>query len=450
MAFNSLFGASRPVAARREDSRCADSPTASQPATAESAYSGQGSGSQSAPLDLTADGDGQASEGEDRHPSFASQASSPRGTDASSAAAPDAWFAVSSLTGRVHAFGDGDEPLAAGLGASALPHAILDDDESSLPAALRCPSMLAAARRWVTDYTALTSAQRVALHDRPVKVPLTRAVLRPPPPLPLKPPNSASSQGRDPATKTNAFDATSRPTNHAACTAPCVSPPIVNGKPEAASHHVGTVGGSRMRETTSERWAAAHYPTSPHVTRTWRTERTATTRIWTQHFSVEHALPHCLYCLALHQPAPDSPFCSERCAAAYTCAETGAAARRHLFERELGVCQLCGFDAHQLFQRIAALPTEQDRLQVLMGSPYSTLSARMKRMLTAPKEGDFWEADHIIPVAEGGGETSLDNFQTLCVPCHTRKTAQQAADKVKRKRLDDAEGTADLRQYFAS
>lgn len=36
----------------------------------------------------------------------------------------------------------------------------------------------------------------------------------------------------------------------------------------------------------------------------------------------------------------------------------------------------------------------------------------------------LWEADHIVPVCMGGGETGLDNYQTLCVPCHKRVTAE--------------------------
>ena len=113
------------------------------------------------------------------------------------------------------------------------------------------------------------------------------------------------------------------------------------------------------------------------------------------------------------------------------------------------MCQLCGFDAHAFYRRILALPTEQARLQALMASPYSTASERLKRMLTNPKEGDFWEADHIVPVAEGGGETSLNNFQTLCVPCHKKKTKEQAAGKTKRQRAEAAEGTAKLADLWS-
>jgi 5-methylcytosine-specific restriction endonuclease McrA len=33
-----------------------------------------------------------------------------------------------------------------------------------------------------------------------------------------------------------------------------------------------------------------------------------------------------------------------------------------------------------------------------------------------------WDADHILPVCEGGGACELGNFQTLCKNCHKNKT----------------------------
>lgn len=38
------------------------------------------------------------------------------------------------------------------------------------------------------------------------------------------------------------------------------------------------------------------------------------------------------------------------------------------------------------------------------------------------KKTEKWDADHIIPVYAGGGGCTLDNFQTLCRPCHVIKT----------------------------
>jgi hypothetical protein len=40
---------------------------------------------------------------------------------------------------------------------------------------------------------------------------------------------------------------------------------------------------------------------------------------------------------------------------------------------------------------------------------------------------NLWQADHIHPVAEGGGGCGLENIQTLCSRCHKRKTAEQAS-----------------------
>ncbi len=34
----------------------------------------------------------------------------------------------------------------------------------------------------------------------------------------------------------------------------------------------------------------------------------------------------------------------------------------------------------------------------------------------------LWDADHIVPVAEGGGECDLSNMRTLCLLCHREAT----------------------------
>ena len=93
-------------------------------------------------------------------------------------------------------------------------------------------------------------------------------------------------------------------------------------------------------------------------------------------------------------------------------------------------------------------PSTQARMQVLLESHYSTLGDRTKRMLNDPKAGDFWEADHVVAVAEGGGESDLHNFQTLCVPCHAKKSRAQKERSKTEKRKEAAAGTADLRSFF--
>jgi 5-methylcytosine-specific restriction endonuclease McrA len=35
----------------------------------------------------------------------------------------------------------------------------------------------------------------------------------------------------------------------------------------------------------------------------------------------------------------------------------------------------------------------------------------------------LWDADHTVPVAEGGGQCDLSNMRTLCLRCHSAATA---------------------------
>lgn len=49
--------------------------------------------------------------------------------------------------------------------------------------------------------------------------------------------------------------------------------------------------------------------------------------------------------------------------------------------------------------------------------------------------GHTWEADHILPVVEGGGECDLSNLRTLCLPCHRAETAKLAARRAAARRV---------------
>jgi 5-methylcytosine-specific restriction endonuclease McrA len=39
----------------------------------------------------------------------------------------------------------------------------------------------------------------------------------------------------------------------------------------------------------------------------------------------------------------------------------------------------------------------------------------------------LWDADHVVPVAEGGGQCDLSNMRTLCLLCHRTATAELRA-----------------------
>ncbi|XP_048590078.1 DNA annealing helicase and endonuclease ZRANB3-like isoform X2 [Nematostella vectensis] len=163
------------------------------------------------------------------------------------------------------------------------------------------------------------------------------------------------------------------------------------------------------------------------------------------HSSVQAFCPDgtalCLYCegrvdYGAKGTAWDARFCSYDCKQDYQIRVSGTSVRRNLFEAEHGVCQLCRLDAHALFQSVKAIP-KKERRAFLETSQYKDLPpVNLNRMILEPKEGMFWEADHIQAVAEGGGECGMDNFRTLCIPCHRRVTADLLSKlKKKRKRL---------------
>jgi 5-methylcytosine-specific restriction endonuclease McrA len=77
--------------------------------------------------------------------------------------------------------------------------------------------------------------------------------------------------------------------------------------------------------------------------------------------------------------------------------------------RDKGVCASCGRDVLAEQQREAEARWRAD-------NPEPT-----------------WEADHIVPL-EDGGEHLMANAQTLCSPCHRRKTAEEATARAARRR----------------
>uniref|UniRef100_A0A7S0GSS3 HNH domain-containing protein n=1 Tax=Amorphochlora amoebiformis TaxID=1561963 RepID=A0A7S0GSS3_9EUKA len=101
--------------------------------------------------------------------------------------------------------------------------------------------------------------------------------------------------------------------------------------------------------------------------------------------------------------------------------------RGRLFRLQRGICQSCGLDCHKLFERASALPP-QERRRVLHPAMYTAARIgqnRFDRLLNGKiTEGLIWEADHIQEVAALGGECGLENYQTLCIPCHHKKTVE--------------------------
>jgi len=115
----------------------------------------------------------------------------------------------------------------------------------------------------------------------------------------------------------------------------------------------------------------------------------------------------CRWC-DLEVPAGRLSFCSDWCVEEWKLRSDPGHLRERVLERDHGICANCGLDC------IAELR----RVKKLRGM------ARRKAMLDwqMRKRKTLWDADHIVPVAEGGGECDLSNMRTLCLKCHRMRT----------------------------
>ena len=107
-------------------------------------------------------------------------------------------------------------------------------------------------------------------------------------------------------------------------------------------------------------------------------------------------------------------FCSDACVHEWRLRSSTSYLRECVFERDQGVCALCGIDSDKLRRRILRLP----------------FSERMRQLRDLQQRGvihtgrkSWWEADHILPVVEGG-DSNLENMRTLCIPCHRGVTTE--------------------------
>ena len=96
-----------------------------------------------------------------------------------------------------------------------------------------------------------------------------------------------------------------------------------------------------------------------------------------------------------------------------------------MFARDRGVCAACGVDTLALRRDMRKLDYAARR-EVLK-----------KWKLREGSRKSLWDADHVVPVAEGGGQCDLSNMRTLCLLCHARATGALRERLKKLPRRDD-------------
>ncbi|SFS20966.1 HNH endonuclease [Granulicella pectinivorans] len=125
-----------------------------------------------------------------------------------------------------------------------------------------------------------------------------------------------------------------------------------------------------------------------------------------------NGLPLCRWCELEILAKRRRTFCSEYCVHQWRLRTDPGYLRDQVFARDKGVCALCQADTLAIYN---ALKRARGANRIAGLSLYGLASIDARRSL--------WDADHILPVAEGGGQCDLDNLRTLCLPCHREVTA---------------------------
>jgi 5-methylcytosine-specific restriction endonuclease McrA len=130
-------------------------------------------------------------------------------------------------------------------------------------------------------------------------------------------------------------------------------------------------------------------------------------------------------------------FCSDDCVDQWRLRSDPGYLRDQVLKRDRGVCRSCRIDtlvAQGILKRSRG-PTRQRLLN------YWDLPSFTGRSL--------WEADHITPVVEGGGECDLSNLRTLCLRCHLGLRLRRAEARQLARLGERAERASSQRQLAA-
>jgi 5-methylcytosine-specific restriction endonuclease McrA len=129
----------------------------------------------------------------------------------------------------------------------------------------------------------------------------------------------------------------------------------------------------------------------------------------------------CLWCESEIGPRR-RVWCGDRCSDAYAFATTWSGLRSQVGRRDRGVCALCRVDCRALRRTYASLPKHKR-------AAFADAHGIPKRR----RRSTWWDADHIVPVAEGGRHTP-DNLRTLCLRCHKVQTRALTERRTKARR----------------
>lgn len=140
---------------------------------------------------------------------------------------------------------------------------------------------------------------------------------------------------------------------------------------------------------------------------------------------------HCKRC-GKEVPKGRRAWCSKECVAAWDDAHNAGHQRWVLSGRDREVCQRCGLDTRLLVRILRRLGYHRMRYTVLAPNPVKDLLVALG-FRAGDASRTLWEADHVIPLIEGG-DPGTRNMRTLCNVCHRDETAALAARRAAKRR----------------
>jgi len=115
-------------------------------------------------------------------------------------------------------------------------------------------------------------------------------------------------------------------------------------------------------------------------------------------------------------PPRKRSFCGPDCVHQWKLRRDPVYVRQCVWNRDKGVCAECGTDTDTLRRSLCGAQFVYE----LVARGYKESDA---------SRTSLWDADHIVPVAEGGGCCGLEGYATLCLICHRKKTASWNAKR---------------------
>lgn len=140
----------------------------------------------------------------------------------------------------------------------------------------------------------------------------------------------------------------------------------------------------------------------------------------------------CRWC-NVEVPENRQTFCSKECVIEWKVRMDKAFLRRMVWKRDRSVCAICATNCDKWRREL-----RREWKGILALSSPSERQRREKGFRAAHpyffQRETFWDADHVVPVVEGGGEAGLDNIQTLCLFCHRKKTSELNSRRARERR----------------